>query len=144
MCKFLIFLYCTRSGTNLMLNEIHFIFCSSLFFDYSSPNPKSATPWDLRCQNLETSSSCATKKSKTMKLPNSLFNYGERLRLRCVRLRNYGSVWIVFIVIETENWKHWSKIIFKCVNSIVGPIFNIFKCMNSAAIMREQWFLSPA
>ena len=25
---------------------------------------------------------------------------------------------------ETENWKHYSKIIFKCVNSVVGPIFN--------------------
>ena len=25
---------------------------------------------------------------------------------------------------ETENWKYCSKIIFKCVNSIVGPIFN--------------------
>ena len=40
-----------------------------------------------------------------------------------------GSVWIELIVAEnlklkTENWKHCSKIIFKCVNSIVGPIFN--------------------
>ena len=25
---------------------------------------------------------------------------------------------------ETENWKHCSKIIFKCVNSAVWPIFN--------------------
>ena len=25
---------------------------------------------------------------------------------------------------ETENWKHCSKIIFKCVNSTVRPIFN--------------------
>ena len=25
---------------------------------------------------------------------------------------------------KTENWKHYSKIIFKCVNSTVGPIFN--------------------
>ena len=23
-----------------------------------------------------------------------------------------------------ENWKHCSKIIFKCVNSVMGPIFN--------------------
>ena len=28
--------------------------------------------------------------------------------------------------LKTENWKHCSKIIFKCVKSIVGPIFNIF------------------
>ena len=39
---------------------------------------------------------------------------------------NVGSVWIEFIVVETENWKYCSKIIFKCVNSTVGPIFNIF------------------
>ena len=25
---------------------------------------------------------------------------------------------------ETKNWKYYSKIIFKCVNSAVGPIFN--------------------
>ena len=29
-----------------------------------------------------------------------------------------------FAETETENWKHYSKIIFKCVNSIVWPIFN--------------------
>ena len=36
------------------------------------------------------------------------------------------SVWIELILLKlkTENWKHCSKIIFKCVNSIVGPIFN--------------------
>ena len=32
-----------------------------------------------------------------------------------------GSIWIPLIA---ENWKHYSKIIFKCVNSVVGPIFN--------------------
>ena len=26
--------------------------------------------------------------------------------------------------VEIENWKHCSKIIFKCVNSVVGLIFN--------------------
>ena len=38
----------------------------------------------------------------------------------------YRSVWIELILLKlkTENWKHCSKIIFKCVNSIVGPIFN--------------------
>ena len=34
-----------------------------------------------------------------------------------------GSVWIPLIA---ENWKHYSKIIFKYVNSIVGPIFNVY------------------
>ena len=33
-----------------------------------------------------------------------------------------GSVWIPFIV---ENWKHCGKIIFKCVNSTVGPSFKV-------------------
>ena len=51
----------------------------------------------------------------------------------------YESVWIELIVAETENlklktenWKHYSKIILKCVNSIVGPIFLYF-------LMREQY-----
>ena len=37
-----------------------------------------------------------------------------------------GSVWIEFILLKlkTENWKHCSKIIFKCVNSTLRPIFN--------------------
>ena len=37
---------------------------------------------------------------------------------------NYGSVWIQLIFAETENWKHCSEIIFKCVNSAVIFIFN--------------------
>ena len=37
-----------------------------------------------------------------------------------------GSVWIEFILLKLKTycWNHCSKIIFKCVNSIVGPIFN--------------------
>ena len=37
-----------------------------------------------------------------------------------------GSVWIELILLKlkTENWKHCNKIIFKCVNSAVEPIFN--------------------
>ena len=36
------------------------------------------------------------------------------------------SVWIEFILLKLKikNWKYCSKIIFKCVNSIVRPIFN--------------------
>ena len=37
-----------------------------------------------------------------------------------------GPVWIELIVTETKNWKYYSKIIFKWVNSTVGSIFNIF------------------
>ena len=37
-----------------------------------------------------------------------------------------GSVWIELILLKlkTENWKYCSKIIFKCINGIVRPIFN--------------------
>ena len=43
-----------------------------------------------------------------------------------IKHTNIGSVWIELILLKlkTENWKHCSKIIFKCVNSIVGPNFN--------------------
>ena len=43
-----------------------------------------------------------------------------------MRFKDKGSVWIELIFAETENWnwKHCNKIIFKYVNSIVGPIFN--------------------
>ena len=43
----------------------------------------------------------------------------------------HRSVWIEFIVVEIENRKYCSKIIFKCMNSTVRSIFNIFKCINS-------------
>ena len=41
-------------------------------------------------------------------------------------MTHLGCVWIELIFAETENWnwKHCSEIIFKCVNSVVGPIFN--------------------
>ena len=35
--------------------------------------------------------------------------------------KNLGFIWIQ---LKTENWKHCSKIIFKCVNSTVRSIFN--------------------
>ena len=37
------------------------------------------------------------------------------------KLWNLGSIWIPLIV---ENWKYYSKINFKCVNSTVKPNFN--------------------
>ena len=30
------------------------------------------------------------------------------------------------LLLKTKNWKYYSKIIFQCVNSIVGPIFNVY------------------
>ena len=37
-----------------------------------------------------------------------------------------GSVWIglILLKLKTYCWNHYSKIIFKCVNNAVGPIFN--------------------
>ena len=55
--------------------------------------------------------------------------------------RELGFVWIQLIFAETENWKHCSKIIFKCMNSTVGPIFNFFfwiKWLWVSWIVREQ------
>ena len=51
----------------------------------------------------------------------------------------FSIVGIELIFAETENWKYCSKVIFKCVNSTVRPIFNIFKYMNSACTVREQF-----
>ena len=46
--------------------------------------------------------------------------------------KNYENYHISRVCLDTayfvENWKHCSKIIFKCVNSIVGPIFNESLC----------------
>ena len=50
-----------------------------------------------------------------------------------VRFSKYvGSVQIELILLKLENYKHCNKIIFKRVNSAVGPILNIFfwiKCL---------------
>ena len=44
-----------------------------------------------------------------------------------VRFSKYvGSIRIQLILLKIENGKYCSKIIFKCVNSAAGPIFNIF------------------
>ena len=51
---------------------------------------------------------------------------------------------LLLLKFKTENWKHCSKIIFKCVNSIVGPIFNIFKYLNSTATIHKQYYYSTA
>ena len=79
-----------------------------------------------------------------------------------VRFSKYvGSVQILLILLKTENRKHCSKIIFKCVNSALGPVFNTFfflkkvlvgpvnsalcllhsesMCMNNAATIHTCW-----
>ena len=55
-------------------------------------------------------------------------------------VRNKRSVWIEFIDAKIENWKYCNKIIFKYVNSTMRLIFNIFKCMNSAATVVNNDF----
>ena len=72
-----------------------------------------------------------------------------------------GSVQIQLILLKTEKRKHYSEIIFKCVNSSLGPIFNIYfflkkvlvgpvnsalcllhsesMCMNSAVTIHLRW-----
>ena len=47
---------------------------------------------------------------------SSTYNVSISLPLR--------SVWIALILLKTKNWKHCNKIIFKYMNSVVGPNFN--------------------
>ena len=42
------------------------------------------------------------------------------------------------IALITENWKHGNKIIFKCVNSIVGPNFEVVFAEKSTCRSRKQ------
>ena len=39
-------------------------------------------------------------------------------------IKTLESVWIPLILLKTENQEYCSKIIFKCVNNAVRPIFN--------------------
>ena len=74
--------------------------------------------------------------------PHKYTNYGSIWILFIAENRKYcESIWIKLIIIEIENSKHYSKFFFKCVNSAVGSIFNIFKCVNSACTV-QQWILS--
>ena len=42
------------------------------------------------------------------------------------------------LLLKIENWKHCSKIIFKCVNSAVGPSFNDNFVENKVCGSHEQ------
>ena len=72
---------------------------------------------------------------------------------KCIRpekeIKGPFELSLLLLKLKTENWKHCSKIIFKCVKSTVGPIFNIFNAwtvllqyVNSIATMHKQQFLS--
>ena len=42
--------------------------------------------------------------------------------------------------LKTENWKYCSKIIFKCVNSTMGPILNFFSAWTVLwTVMNSAW-----
>ena len=58
-----------------------------------------------------------------------------------MQIEYIGSVWIELIFAETENWnwKHCNEVFFKCVNSIVGPIFNKKNCEKWNLWVREQY-----
>ena len=45
------------------------------------------------------------------------------------------------LLMKTKNWKHCSKIIFKCVNSVVEPIFNekIVKKKRFVGLVNSAW-----
>ena len=53
----------------------------------------------------------------------------------------YWLIWTELIVAKIENWKHCSKIIFKCVNSTVRSIFNISKYVNSMSLFELNLLL---
>ena len=42
------------------------------------------------------------------------------------------------LFLKTKNWKHYSKIIFKCVNNTIGPNFNENFVEKSTCGSREQ------
>ena len=50
----------------------------------------------------------------------------KKKRIENANAQTSGSDWIQLIFAKTENWnwKHCSEIIFKCVNSAIGLIFN--------------------
>ena len=52
-----------------------------------------------------------------------------------------GCVWIglILLKLKTYCWNHCSKIIFKCVNSTVGPIFNEKVAEKWNLWIREQY-----
>ena len=56
-----------------------------------------------------------------------------------ISFKYYESIWIQLIFAKIENEKYYSKIIFKCVNNTIKPIFNIFKYVNSTATVCEQY-----
>ena len=80
----------------------------------------SCFPLDFPCMRASVVSNSKYRGSKFREICPKLD------RVAKIKYRHNGSVWIELIFAETENWnwKHYSKIIFKCMNSAVEPIFN--------------------
>ena len=57
---------------------------------------------------------------------NLRFQYNSKISVKmCVLSTTLMRICLdTTYFVETENWKHCSKIIFKYVNIAVGPIFN--------------------
>ena len=51
----------------------------------------------------------------------TIFQQNAGMHRKCA-FQKHPCVWIPLILLKIENWKHYSKIIFKCVNSVVRPI----------------------
>ena len=64
-----------------------------------------------------------------------LCSYEKIMKSKKKKKKGLGFVWIPFIA---ENRKHCSKIIFKCVNSIVGLNFKVVFAEKSTRGSREQ------
>ena len=85
----------------------------------SNPNPKKPVSGSCRVRGLG-------RTLTPLVVVKALIQGDFELTLYSLLLNDVESVWIELILLKlkTENWKHCSKIIFKCVNSTVGLIFN--------------------
>ena len=67
---------------------------------------------------------------------STIFNLFTTLPLKIFSISGPFGLNLLLLKLKTENWKHCNKIIFKCVNSAVGPIFNIF---NVWTVLLQWW-----
>ena len=76
--------------------------------------------------------------SKKFSLSAKSFHFQQNKR---IPNRPLGFVWIQLIFAETENWKNHSKIIFKCVNSVVGPVNSTWTVRNNVFCLLHSKFM---
>ena len=73
-----------------------------------------------------------TNKWKTCVNWKYIYNYEQNLGIVL------NGVFGYLLLLKIKNWKHCSKIIFKCVNSAVGPSFEIVFAEESTCRSCEQ------